>query len=409
MNPPNPKHIVIVAGEESGDWHAANMVRALLLENPHLKITGIGGEHMRKAGVLLISDLAQFGVTGFSEVFKHLFIIKKAFSAIKIHLRQSKPNLLILVDYPGFNLRLAKFAKLQLGLRTLYYISPQIWAWKAKRIKTIKRCIDTMAVILPFEKAIYEKAGVPVSFVGHPLVQTIPDSDTDTMTNLRLQLKLPTDKKLLAILPGSRRNEVANHMPVLVETVKKLAEQIENLHFVIPIAETLEEKTIASYFDFTKGSSCSASPLSPSAISFIRGQAVQVIGASDAVVVASGTASLECAMSLKPMCIIYKAAHLTYIIATQVIRVKYLGLCNLLQNKMIVPELLQADCNAEELTKTIAALLNDERWASQMKDRLEKMKRSLSLEEADCSLVEVVMNELSGASNKDRTHNNFPF
>ncbi len=387
--PEGARHIVIVAGEESGDWHASNLVTGLLTENPHLKITGIGGEHMRKAGVTLISDLAQFGVTGVTEVFKHILIIKKAFSAIKLHLKTIRPDLVIFVDYPGFNLRLAKFAKLELGLRTLYYISPQIWAWKAKRIKTIQNCIDTMAVILPFEKTLYEKAGVAVSFVGHPLAHSVPDYDSATMAQLRQELKLPLNKKLLAILPGSRRNEIANHMPVLAETIKKLSEQIENLHFVIPIAETLEEKSIADYFNLG-----GKDALSSSAITFIKGHAIQIIGASDAVIVASGTASLECALSLKPMCIIYKTARLTYVIATQVIKVKYLGLCNLLQNKMIVPELLQADCNVEELTKTVTALLTDKKWAAQMKNRLTKMKKALSLEDADCSLIDVVRKEL---------------
>ena len=173
------KRIVIVAGEESGDLHAASFVRQLKENNPGLHLSGIGGQHMQNAGVHLISDLARFGVTGLSEVIRHLRVIRRAFKDIKAHLIATKPDLLVLVDYPGFNLRLAKFAKHTLGIKVLYYISPQIWAWKAGRIHTIRDCVDQMAVILPFEKNIYEAAGVPVSFVGHPLVsQILPCKDT---------------------------------------------------------------------------------------------------------------------------------------------------------------------------------------------------------------------------------------
>jgi len=167
------KRLVIIAGEESGDAHAAHFVRELKTRHDNLDISGIGGQHMQDAGVHLISDLARFGVTGLSEVIQHFFVIKRAFQAIQAHLTATKPDLLILVDYPGFNLRLAKFAKHVLGLRIIYYISPQVWAWKANRIETIRDCIDKMAVILPFEQSLYTREHIPVSFVGHPLTQKI--------------------------------------------------------------------------------------------------------------------------------------------------------------------------------------------------------------------------------------------
>lgn len=165
------KRVVIIAGEESGDVHASVLIRQLKATYPDIEISGIGGQHMQEAGAQIISDLARFGVTGLTAVIRHLNVIRKAFIAIKKHLNQQKPDLLILVDYPGFNLRLAKYAKQKLGLKIVYYISPQIWAWKANRIHLIKKCVDQMAVILPFEKALYEKAQVPVNFVGHPLVE----------------------------------------------------------------------------------------------------------------------------------------------------------------------------------------------------------------------------------------------
>jgi lipid-A-disaccharide synthase len=376
-----PKHIVIIAGEESGDKHAANLAKELYAWNNSLTISGIGGKHLQQAGVKLISDLAKYGVTGMVEVFKQAWVIKKAYTAIKVHLQKSKPDLLILVDYPGFNLRLAKFAKKMLGLRIIYYISPQIWAWKANRIHTIKAHVDRMAVILPFEKKIYEKATVPVSFVGHPLVHSIPNY-TD-ISSLKTELSLPPNKKIVALLPGSRRNEIAKHMPVLVETMKKLLALEHNIHFIIPIASTLDVNSIKKYVN------------NITQITFTEGKAQQVVACSDCVVVASGTASLECALLNKPMCIIYKTSLITYIAARKVMMVKYLGLCNLLENKMIVPELLQQDCNPKELTAMVRTLLEDKKATTKMIDNLRKLKLSLSKEQADLSISQVVKDELS--------------
>ncbi len=374
------KRIVIVAGEESGDIHAASFVRQLKTQNNNFEFTGIGGKHMEDAGVLLLSDLARYGVTGLTAVFRHLWIIRKAFYAIKSHLEKNKPDLLVLVDYPGFNLRLAKVAK-KMGIRILYYISPQIWAWKEKRIHTIHACIDRMAVILPFEKGIYEKAKVPVSFVGHPLIEKINHcKDIATARNL---LHLPLDKRVVAMLPGSRINEIEKHMPVLVAAAEKLSQQFEDLHFVIPIAGSLDPATVKHYF--------SKSTLS---VSYINGKATDVVACSDCAVVSSGTASLECALLEIPMCIIYKGSRLNYYIAIKVIKVKYLGLCNLLQNEMVVPELLQDDCNPTELTRTLSDLLTNQEIKNRMQNRLKKIKLSLSAEQADCTIAELIQKEL---------------
>ena len=376
------KRIVIVAGEESGDLHAAAFVRDLKKNHPHLDISGIGGRHMEAAGVKLISDLAQHGVTGGTEIIKHIKVIYQAQKAIKAHLRAVKPDLLILVDYPGFNLRLARFAKQKLGLRILYYISPQIWGWKPGRIKTIRDNVDRMAVILPFEKQLYEQAGVPVTFVGHPLIHKI--MPCDDINAARLELGLPTNKRVVAMLPGSRRNEIECHMPVLVETSKRLSQQYKDLHFTIPVAGTINPLTIHSYFKDT------GVPYT-----LINEQAPTTAACSDCIIVASGTASMECALLLKPMCIIYKVSTITYAIGSQLIRVKYLGLCNLLQNAMIVPELLQYDCNPAELTRTVIDLLNNPLAIAHMKDRLKLLKMSLSSEQADCSLSKLIEFELN--------------
>ncbi|WP_419421033.1 lipid-A-disaccharide synthase [Legionella sp. D16C41] len=379
---PMPKHIVIIAGEESGDHHAADLVKELQTHDSTIKFSGMGGKHMEEAGVNVIANLAKFGMIGITAVIKHAFVIKKTFQIIKQHLKNTKPDLLILVDCPGFNIPIAKYAKHVLGLRIIYYISPQIWAWKANRIHTLKACVDHMVVIFPFEKAIYQQAGIPVSFVGHPLVQRVQPSKD--IAKIKESFNLPLNKKLIALLPGSRRSEIEKHLPIMVKTAEKLAASYDDLHYVMPIAQTLNSDIIKKYF--------TASAIN---ITFIRGQAIDVIASSHCVVVASGTASLECALMQKPMCIIYKGSFLSYLIAAKVIKVKYLGLCNLLQNKMIVPELLQYDCNAEELTQTLKALITDNSLQERMIARLKKLKHSLSNEQADCSMVDVVKMELS--------------
>ncbi|MDP3705084.1 MAG: lipid-A-disaccharide synthase [Legionellaceae bacterium] len=376
-----PKRIVIIAGEESGDVHAASFVRELKERNPNLEISGIGGQHMHDAGVTLISDLARFGVTGLSEVIRHARVIRRAFQDIKAHLQTHKPDLLVLVDYPGFNLRLAKFAKRRLGIRVLYYISPQIWAWKANRIHTIRAYVDKMAVILPFEKKLYEQAGVPVSFVGHPLVDKIPvDQDIPT---LKSKLDLPQNKRLIAILPGSRTNEIEHLMPVLRDTAIKLMNEHADLHFVIPVARTINPAVIQSYLSNT---------VLP--YTLIKEQAVETIYCSDFAIVASGTASLECALLIKPMCIIYKGSWLSYLAACKLIRVKFLGLCNLLQNQMIVPELLQYDCNPLEISRAITDLMTNPDVSNRMIRRLQHLKNTLSIQQADFTISSLIEHEL---------------
>lgn len=372
----NQPRIVIVAGEESGDQHAADMVRQLKSEHPHFYFSGIGGRHLQDAGVLLISDLARYGVTGVTAVLRYFFIIRRAFKAIQAHLLEHKPDLLILVDYPGFNLRLAKFAK-QHGIRILYYISPQIWAWKADRIHTIRRCVDHMAVILPFEKAIYEKAGVPASFVGHPLMKR-----TQTSRSVE-RFGLPKNKRLIAMLPGSRINEIKHHMPILLETIKRLLILHHDLHVVIPVAGTLNPEMMTGYFKSLN-----------LPVTLVQGHAVEVASYCECIIVASGTASLECALLEKPMCIIYKGSWLSYFLLCCFIKIQYLGLCNILQNRMIVPELLQYDFNAPELAKLTHQLLTHDPIAHSMRNNLRQLKQSLSTEQADCTICELVLQEL---------------
>ncbi|MDF1683643.1 MAG: lipid-A-disaccharide synthase [Legionellaceae bacterium] len=389
-----PKHIVLVAGEESGDQHAAALVKQLKHIDPSLIFTAIGGKHLEAEGIDLISDLARFGVTGITEVLRHFKTIKKAFRAISTHLEKTKPDLLILIDYPGFNLRLAKFAKQKLGIQILYYVSPQLWAWKPGRIHTIKASVDHMAVIFPFEKKIYEDAAVPVSFVGHPLIKSLQKCRASAPT--REALGLPENKQLLAILPGSRTHEVERHLPLLSRVAETLHTQFPDLHIVIPVAKTLSLEKIKKHWHATTVP-----------YSLIEGGAAHVVTCSDAVVVASGTASLECALLEKPMCIIYKTGLIAYLAASVLLRVKYIGLCNLLVNRMIVPELLQYDFNHTELTQVLTDLLSSDNKniTNKMQLELKKLNQSLSEEQADCSLPELVVRLLDRKKSTQMSQN----
>jgi len=375
---PSRKKIVIIAGEESGDQLAGALIRDLLKAHPELDVSGIGGEHMQSCGMRLLVNLARYGVTGLVEVIRHLRIIRHAEKIIRAHLLTHQPDLVVLVDYPGFNLRLAKFIKKHLKTRVLYYISPQIWAWKAGRIHTIKACIDHMAVILPFEKQIYCDALVPVSFVGHPLVQQLTSQPATTF-----KPSWPANKRIIALLPGSRVNEIKHHMPILYEAALLLNRQHADLHFVIPVAQTITLEFVQSFW-LTHEPACT----------FISGHALDVIQHSDCVVVASGTASLQCALINKPMCIIYKASAITYMVVSQVIRVRYLGLCNLLMNKMVVPELMQNDCNAQSIRDVVHQLLTDSALCQRMHQQLASLSSMLSNENADISLQGLVSNML---------------
>jgi lipid-A-disaccharide synthase len=375
---PQPrKHLVIVAGEESGDLHAAVLIRQLKQNDPDLYISGIGGQHMQASGVVLIADLARYGVTGLTEVLRYFMIIRSAMKKIMSHLREKQPDVLLLVDYPGFNLRLARFAKKHVNLKIIYYISPQIWAWKANRIQLIKRTVDKMAVIFPFEKPLYEQANVDVSFVGHPLA-SIANTIQDPKV-LRQRMGIPLEAKVIALLPGSRKHEIEKHLPVLKQTISLLKLALPDIHFVIPVASTIQLTTIESYF------------LEENTRPFIiQGQARECMQLADFVIVASGTASLESALLAKPMCIIYKASMLTYIAAKQLIKIKFLGLCNILSGRLIVPEFIQYDCKALALAHYVVEMFQDPSKMEDMTQNLRLLREGLSLESADCSLFDLV-------------------
>lgn len=374
---------MIVAGEASGDLHGGALAEALLKREPSLRMTGFGGSAMRRAGVEILFDVSRLGVVGIFEVLLHLRSVWEAYRLAVQTLRRGV-DLLVLIDYPDFNLRLAKAAK-RIGIPVVYYISPQIWAWRSGRIKTIAERIDLMLVIFPFEKQIYSEAGVPCEFVGHPLV--------DEAASVRL--KHPSKSAYLegvgfspsgttvGILPGSRRREVLSLLPEMLRAMVLLSKEIPGLQVLIPVAPSLSKKWIADL----------ARPYAVP-IRCVEGEFQEVLRASEVVVVASGTATLQVALSRTPMVIVYKVALLTFWIAQRLVHLKSFGLVNIVAGAPIVPELLQERVTPERIKSEVGRLLKDEESRERMKQALKEVADRLGAAGASSRAAAIILERL---------------
>lgn len=379
------KHIFIITGEASGDEHAAKLIRELNSQPgvPPLKISGIGGDAMIEAGCEVIYPLAKYGVTGLTEIVQQWKHIRSAFRLGQNFISQNQIDLLILVDYPGFNLRFAKWAKSQ-GIKILYYISPQIWAWKAKRIHKIKQRVDMMAVILPFEKEIYAKHQIPCRFVGHPLTDQLQLSAPKA--DLMKRFGLSEAKRQIALLPGSRRNEIKQLLPYMATLAQSLDRKYpDQLQFVLPVASSLTPDILEPYI----------AGLSVDLKIITNASTPDILSCSQLAIVASGTASLQAALLAIPSIIIYRASRLTYVVATQVIQCAYLGLANLIAGKMIQPELVQDDLNDKNLLLQADNLLNNRTVVQNIVRDLKKTSKMLENISIDCRLAQLVFQMLS--------------
>jgi lipid-A-disaccharide synthase len=342
---------MVVAGEASGDLHGANLVRAMLLQDPSLHFCGMGGRELQQAGVELLYDAAKLAVVGLTEVLSHLGDILRARRILIDRMRKERPALLVLIDYPDFNLLLAAKAK-KLGIPVFYYISPQIWAWRTSRVHTIKRLTDRVAVILPFEQEFYSRYGCTVDFVGHPLV----DAVTPRMERAQFLARHRIDphKKLIGLFPGSRKKEVAALLPDFLAAAELLADdKPEAYTFLIPQASTisrsvLEMNGLAEWnnrMDFR----------------VIEENRYEMMAACDAVVAASGTVILELAILGIPTIATYRTSYHTYFLGKLLIRhLEYFSLVNLIAGRSIIPELLQDAVNPERIAHELTLLLKDE-------------------------------------------------
>ena len=338
-----PRSVVIVAGEASGDIHGANVIHALKNRHPDIFICGAGGSAMRSAGARVIIDVHQLSVMGFTAILSKAPAILKAAARLKKLVCSLRPDLLILIDFPDFNLHLAGYAK-KIGIPVLYYISPQVWAWRANRIRKIKSRVDHMAVILPFEKKIYEKHHIPVSFVGHPLMDTAPPQNGTTKKISEGQTKFT-----VSLLPGSRRGEVTRLLPAMLQAAKLLQQKYPDIQFLLSCAPTIERTILQQLLD-----AC-ATPN----IVVTTDPVTRLFEKSHLCIVASGTASLEAAIYGIPAIIVYSTSRFNYLMAKLLINVPHIGLANLIAQRRVMPELIQKHASAENIASTACGLLSN--------------------------------------------------
>jgi len=365
---------MIVAGEASGDMRAAGLARALKEFDPTLRLSGIGGEYMRQAGVECFTDITELAVIGIAEVVKHFSRIKKVFDQTLKQIDENIPDAVVLVDYPGFNLRLAREIKKR-GIKIIYYISPQVWAWREKRVLKIKKLVDRMIVLFPFEQNIYSKYGMKVDYVGHPLVdEIIVNKD---QTEVLKSIGLSASKTTIGLMPGSRAKEVERHLPCMLEAAQKLFKLNRERQFILLKASSIPLKLIEDQLFSYKHL-----PLK-----IYDGPTYDGINAMDAAMVASGTATLETALLKKPMVIIYKTSWLTYAIAKSVIKIPYIGLVNIVAGKKVAEELIQNDANAVNITNAVETALHNH----QIIDELAAIKAILGSSGASQRAAQVVL------------------
>lgn len=368
--------ILIITGEASGDLHGANLARALKARDPHVVLSGIGGAEMEAAGVRLVRETGRLDIIGMVGLFTVLSVMRR-FLTVRRLFRSEPWDAVVFIDHPGLNLRYAYFAKAA-GLRVFYYIAPQIWAWRPGRIHWIKQRVDHVLVILPFEKAIYDRANIPCTFVGHPLLDAVgPSYDRP---GLRKTFGLAQDGPVIALLPGSRMREVESLLPILLEAAEKLAQRNPQIQFLLAQASTIQDNLLESLL---RRSSLS--------VKIVKERASEVMAAADLALVASGTATLQAAVIGTPLILVYRTSALTFWLAFFLIRVRWIGLVNLVAERTVVPELIQAEATGQRLYEEALRLLEDRFAYDEMKRGLAKVRAMLGQPGASTRAAEVVL------------------
>ncbi|RKY39473.1 MAG: lipid-A-disaccharide synthase [Candidatus Omnitrophota bacterium] len=365
--------IFIIAGEPSGDLHAARLSSALKQLSPEIELLGMGGEEMRSAGVSLLLDITSLAVIGFTEVIKNLLSLHKAFRILNRELDRQKPDAVVLVDYPGFNLRFAREVKKR-NIPLFYYISPQIWAWGESRIKSIKKLVDKMIVTFKFEEEIYKNAGVPVVFVGHPLLDN----------KILNREKKNNSSFTIALLPGSRIGEIKKILPIMLKTASLIHSSERDLHFLISKSANIKEGSIEQII---KKSGFSL-PLSLQ-------ENQRCLQEADLVLVCSGTATLEVALYQKPMLIIYKTSFFTALLAKFLLKIPYIGLINIIAGREIAPEFVQNKAKPEIIAKKALELIRDKQKREEKKKEIREVIPRLGEKGASRRAAQVILSSLS--------------
>ncbi len=390
------ERVMIVSGESSGELYGAFLAKALKLRNPEISITGIGGDRMQSSGVNLISRISSsFGIT---EAIKTYSEIKRTFEKVVAALKSFKPQVLVLIDYPDFNMRVAKEAK-KLGIKVLYYVSPQVWAWRKGRVKTIGRLIDKMAVILPFEEEIYKHDGIPCEFVGHPILDEIREVlhelgvqnliANDLKAKVKEELGLMPDKPVLTLMPGSRQHEIKKLLPVMSDVIKEMKERYPDYQFVMPVAPNLDSNALSVMSNELKKNAHNALR--------ITHHSIKALLSADIALIASGTSALQSALLGVPMVVIYKLSPLTYLIGRLIVKVRHISLVNILLDYLEgqglrIKELLQKDANTENILEELSKITTDSNYRNEMASQMEKVRALFVEKEASSRVAEMVRN-----------------
>ena len=362
MNKEEP-HFLIIAGEASGDLHGAKLVQALLDAYPKARFTGMGGGRMRDAGVNTLFGIERMGAVGFVEIFSDFGHYFGVYRALVKEIASLKYTAVILIDYPTLNLRLAKHSRKH-SCPVYYFISPQIWAWRKGRIEDIRKSVHKMFVILPFEEKMYQEAGVDAEFLGHPFIDVV--HPTRTRGDSLEKFALDSHKKIVGLLPGSRMNEITSLLDEILLAAEKVKKEMGECQFLLPVADTIDPVLIQKKLG--------SNPLD---IKILKGETYNVMNTCDALIIASGSATLEAGIIGCPMVIIYKLSPLTYWLALMLINTPYYGLINIVAGESVVPELIQSKANAENIAAEILKFLKNPEYCQEVQNRLLLVRKNL--------------------------------
>lgn len=367
---------MISCGEPSGDMYAAELARQIRAREPSVAITGFGGERLRAAGADLLGDFSGLSVTGLLEVVRLLPRTFQMYRRLVAAARAERPDVFVAVDFPDFNFRLAHALR-RLGVPIVYYISPQLWAWRSGRMKTMRRLADRVLVIFPFEEQIYKDAGVPVEWVGHPLLDVMPPPRP--RSEIAADLSLRAGDPIVALLPGSRRNEVAAILPGLVGAAQEIRRRLPAAQFVVARAPHVSTSLLQPL-----------EQLEPRPL-IVDGRADDVLGVADVALVASGTITVQAALHECPMVVVYRLAPLTYRLGRRFVRVDTFAMANLVAGKGVVPELIQDDFQPARVAAEALAILTDPVRAAEMRRELAEVRKRLGTEGASARAAEAVL------------------
>ncbi|MCI0500917.1 MAG: lipid-A-disaccharide synthase [Epsilonproteobacteria bacterium] len=375
----NSKNVLVIAGEASGDLHGASLVRELKNLDSSLKIFGIGGDKMKAEGIELIYHIDKMAFLGFVEVIKHLPFIKKVQRDLIAEVKRRKVSEVVLIDYPGFNLSIAKKLKQlepELKLELIYYITPQVWAWGKGRVYKIRELFKKVLVVFPFEEKFFKEKNVNAEFVGHPLIQEIDNYNFVSRNLLDNKFDLDPAKEILLILPGSRKQEVKSIFPETVHAASKLADEFD-MQIVVACSSNLDEKVFDELTDHKN-------------FKVIKDHTYDLLKHAKFGIVKSGTSTLEAGLMELPMVIVYKTSWLTYTIGKSLVKIKNIGMANIVLDEQVVPELIQKEANAERIYDEAKNILSDEDMLNNIKLRLSRIKKVLGDKDAPKNAAKII-------------------